>query len=221
MVGDDLLWHADALSQTLQAIIDVSSGAVGGDAQVEYNDLMMLQSTRVSLEVVQRCPKDQQAFLLADADGVVENPHPVVAGWHTAAEQEQATTQQPGADRLGVGETQRQRVAKEADETEQDFANPAQADVGVEIPKQAEANDQQRVAMACRRRQVSRGKLSAAKAFLRSPCRRKFLACLFELGTQGGDLLGLLTSDILPVITAFGEIADGDAKFLHHALLVS
>ena len=93
--------------------------------------------------------------------------------------------------------------------------------MGVEIPKQAEANDQQRVAVARRRRQVGRGKLSAARAFLRSPCRRKFLACLFELGTQGGDFLGLLTSDILPVIAAFGEIADGDAKFLHRPLLGS
>src|ERR1700733_8211787 len=75
--------------------------------------------------------------------------------------------------------------------------------------------------MALRRRQLSRGTLSATSAFLRSPCRRKFFACLFELGTQGGDLFGLLTSDILPVIAAFAEIADGDAKFLHRLLLVS
>jgi hypothetical protein len=221
VVGDDLFWHADAPSQILQAFIDVNAGAVGGDAQVENHDLMMLQRTGVSLEVVQGYPNDQQAFLLADPDGVVENPHPVVAPWHTATEQEQATTQQPGPNRLVVGEAQRQRIAKEADEAEQNFANPTQADVGVEIPTQAEANDQQRVAMADRRRQVGRGKLSAARAFLRSPCRRKFRACLFESGTQSGDLFGPLTSDMLPVIAAFREIADGDAEFLNRSLLGS
>ena len=120
-----------------------------------------------------------------------------------------------------VGQAQRQRAAKEIDKAEQDFAHTAQADVGVEIPKQAEADDQQRVAMACRRRQFSRGKLPTARACLRQNPRRKFLARLFELGTQSGDLLGPMPGEGLPVIAAFGEIADGDAKFLQRALLVS
>ena len=66
-----------------------------------------------------------------------------------------------------VGQAQGQRAAKKVDEAEQDFANTAQTDVGVEIPKQAEADDQKRVAMAFRCRQVSRGKLPAARACLR------------------------------------------------------
>ena len=119
-----------------------------------------------------------------------------------------------------VGEAQRQRIAKDADETEEDFADAAQADVGVEIPKQAEADDQNRVAVTFRRRQLSRRQLPAARACVHPPWRRKFLACLFEPESQRGDLLGLLPGDRLPVITAFGEIPDGDAKFLRRPLLV-
>jgi hypothetical protein len=167
MVGHDLPGHADALSETLQAIFDVDSSTVGRDAQVENNDLMMLQGSRVILEVVQRSPKDQQAFLLTDADGVVEDPHPVVPGWHRSAQQEKATAKQPGADGLVVGQAQGQYAAQEIDEAEQDLADTAQADVGVEIPEQAEADDQKRVAMAFRCRQVSRGDSPAASACLR------------------------------------------------------
>jgi hypothetical protein len=119
-----------------------------------------------------------------------------------------------------VGEAQRQRIAKDADETEEDFADAAQADVGVEIPKQAEADDQDRVAVTFRRRQLSRRQLPAARACVHPPWRRKFLTCLFELESQRGDLLGLLPGDRLPVIAAFGEIPDGDAKFLQRPLLV-
>src|SRR5437764_9404479 len=171
---------------------------------------MMLQGTGASLELFQRGPKDQQAFLLADADGTVEDPHPVIARGHIAAEQEQATTQQPGADRLVVGEAQRQRIAQDADETAEGLAGAAQADVGVEIPEQAEADDQNRVAMTFRRRQLSRRQLPAARAWVHPPWSRKFLACLFEPESQRGDLLGLLPGDCLPVIAAFGEIPDGD-----------
>src|SRR4051812_18871826 len=220
VVGDDLLWHSDAPGQTLQASLDVGSGAVGSDAQIKDDDLMMLQGTGASPELFQRNAKDQQAFLLADADRTVENPHPVIARGHIAAEQEQATTQQPGADRLVVGEAQRQRIAEDADETEEDFADAAQADVGVEIPKQAEADDQDGVAVTFRRRQLSRRQLPAARACVHLPWRRKCLACLFELESQRGDLLGLLPGDRLPVIAAFGEIPDGDAKFLQRPLLV-
>src|SRR4051794_15386450 len=218
VVRDDLLWHADAPSQILQALLDVNAGAVGRDAEIEDHDLMMLQGTRVGAEVVQRCAQDEQTFLRADADGGVEDPHPVVAARHRAAKQEQATSQQPGANRLVVGEAQRQGLAKDTDETEQDFAGTAQTDVGVEIPKQAEANDQQRVPVPFRCRELS--KLSAARALLRWPCRRTLLARLFELGTQSGELLRLLPRDSLPVIAACTQIADGDAKFLHRPLLV-
>src|SRR6185369_16906166 len=79
VVRDDLLWHADAPRQILQALIDVNAGAVGRDAEIEDHDLMMLQGTRVSLEVVQRGAQDEQTFLRADAEGGVEEPHPVVA----------------------------------------------------------------------------------------------------------------------------------------------
>ena len=73
VVGDDLPWHADALSQVLQAFLDVNAGAVGSDAQIKNDDLMMLRGTGASLELFQRNAKDQQAFLLADADGTVED----------------------------------------------------------------------------------------------------------------------------------------------------
>ena len=61
-----------------------------------------------------------------------------------------------------VGEAQRQRIAQDADETEEDLADAAQADVGVEIPEQAEADDQNRVAVTFRRRQLSRRQWPAA-----------------------------------------------------------
>jgi hypothetical protein len=76
------------------------------------------------------------------------------------------------------------------------------------------------VAVTFRRSQLSRRQLPAARACVHPPWRRKFLACLFELESQRGDLLGLLPGDRLPVIAAFGEIPDGDAKFLQRPLLV-
>src|SRR4051795_2694721 len=66
------------------------------------------------------------------------------------------------------------------------------------------------------RRVARRQRLSASE-----PPHGKFLAGRFELGTQSGDLLGPMPGDGLPVIAAFGEIADGDAKSLQRALLVS
>jgi hypothetical protein len=104
--------------------------------------------------------------------------------------------------------------------SEEDFADAAQANVGVKIPKQAEADDQNRVAVTFRRRRLSRRQWPAARACVHTSWRRKFLACLFELESQRGDLLGLLPGDRLPVIAAFGEIPDGDATFLQRPLLV-
>jgi hypothetical protein len=63
-------------------------------------------------------------------------------------------------------------------------------------------------------RLARRERLSAS-----GPPHGKFLAGLFESGTQSGDLLGLMPGDGLPVIAAFGEITDGDAKSLQRALL--
>ena len=147
MVGDDLSRDADVASQLFQPIFDVNSRTVGSNPEVENNDLMMLKGTWMSRKLIKRSAKNQHTFILAESNGLVDNPYPIIAAWHRPAQQEETATKQPGADRLVVGQTQGKHIAKNVDEAEQYFAYPAKTDVGVKIPTQTEANDQQRVAV--------------------------------------------------------------------------
>src|SRR5258708_6786394 len=90
------------------------------------------------------------------------------------------------------------------------------------MPKQTETNDEQRMAMAFRRRQVNRSNLPAARDSQRQPTScGGLIVGLFELGAQCGDLFCKLPGGGLPMITTLGDVADGNAKFLHRVLLVS